>query len=94
MIDDYISRERAIKALDTALRCGAVVDYSGIEAAIDVIKDLPTAEVKPVVRGKWVWDGDTLDWEKRYFCNRCEWKTYKRSDYCPSCGADMREAQK
>jgi len=96
-MSDYTSRCEAIKALDTALRCGAVVDYSGIEAAIDIIRDLPAADVRPVVRGKW--ETVMLDHERMgcrptaHYCSECHQITWFRTFFCPSCGADMREEQ-
>lgn len=57
-------------------------------------------EIRPVLRrGKWVWNGDTLDWERLHYCSECkkyalrdtDGKYEVLSDFCPSCGADMRE---
>lgn len=81
---DYIGREEIIKRI----RSTKWPDYIK-DVLIEEVTLIPAADVRTVEHGKWVWDGDTLDWEKRYFCNRCEWKTYKRSDYCPNCGAKM-----
>lgn len=63
------------------------------------IADVPTVEAVPVVHGEWV-----LDKRKdRIYCNHCnnytpyEWNetSYEISElisnFCPSCGSDMRK---
>lgn len=67
----------------------------GIETAISCIgNEVPAADVRPVVRGRW-------EWNKHYGlyqCSNChnsyvdiEWVKEGKWKYCPSCGADMRE---
>jgi hypothetical protein len=51
------------------------------------IMELPTYDVKPVVRGKWGKDGD---------CSVCGCQPWYERDihtlnYCPNCGATMKE---
>ena|GEM_PF-5821873 len=51
------------------------------------IENIPAADVKPVVRGKWGKDGD---------CPVCGCQPWYERDihtlnFCPNCGADMRE---
>ena len=49
------------------------------------IQEQPTADVKPVVRAKWL-DDFTSDW----VCMNClEPSPSKRYKYCPNCGAKM-----
>ena len=49
---------------------------------------LITADVRPVVRGKWVlWMRIPED----YVCDKCEWHSRIKTNFCPNCGADMRE---
>ena len=94
-MSDCIRREVAVNALDTALRCGAVIDYCGMETAIDIIRELPTADVAEVVRCK-----DCKHWNKRsvsgewpdkvtcyckitQHCMSKGWKSYTApDDYC------------
>ena len=48
----------------------------------------PSADVAQVMHGRWLCvDTDT---EQFFLCNRCKKKEYWGSNYCPSCGADMR----
>ena len=88
---DYIEREKVLELL----RYWAD-GYSHIEVeaawAIRGITAIPTADVKPVVRGEWIYlyDGN-------YKCSECgEWYSVDVTPieagmfYCPNCGADMR----
>ena len=52
------------------------------------------ADVRPVVRGRWEWD--VLDGTPGYrpvvlCCSNCHRVSFSGWDYCPNCGADMRE---
>ena len=94
-MSDYISREAAIKLFNFA-----VLDCLGMEPTIragDIIKALesiPAADVRLVVRGRWIEDWETGCSE----CSVCHdgflWEDFKGVadwKYCPSCGAEMRE---
>lgn len=71
-----------------------------------VIRNAPTADVAPVVRGEWIgYHGDKLvgmddsgadvyRYWRSYRCPECRKGTAVKSPFCPSCGADMREAEK
>lgn len=53
------------------------------------IEDMPTADVKEVVRGEWIKMGNrTLC--GTYRCTNCTKVNDEISDFCPFCGADMR----
>ena len=43
-MNDTISRQAAMDALNNELRCGAVINLCGLEAAYEVIEGLPSAE--------------------------------------------------
>lgn len=79
------------------------------EDEADMINGQPTADVKPVVRGEWVfnsYDEDAYDvhgnksWANRYYCSNCNFERAFIEDhtgqynYCPNCGADMRGGTK
>lgn len=96
-MNDLISRQAAIDVAD-AVWC--VTGDKNVAKVWDQIKDLPSAQPK---RGKWVdtksdhykcsccgeraafWynEENSSGWEK----DMSEWL----SDFCPNCGADMRE---
>ena len=62
------------------------------EAIIDFISEQPTADVEPVVHGYWTdRNGGCCypRWE-RFECSVCG-KHSDNYDYCPHCGAEMKE---
>lgn len=73
---------------------------------VAIFKTLPAADVRPVVRGKWVDDkGNRIPWDETNkncpshsaYCSVCgEWLTASDEypvigNYCPNCGAKMAE---
>lgn len=93
---EYIEREAALtadfkisfKRLDTRIKTAR----DAVQAYANYIANLPTADVKPVVHGEWIYN----EYGKP-ICSVCKkemWRgaggKYKPSDYCPSCGAEMR----
>ena len=96
-VTDYISREAALSCFsDWIDRYGhehtadEIVEYQKIE-------DLPTADVRPVVRGRWE-PGETVffcgvEYTAPRTCSVCGRSALDEPWYfCPNCGADMREA--
>lgn len=67
----------------------SVVVRAAIEAWNRRAKDdIPAADVRPVKRGKWI-DYQQGQWIYAK-CSECETVHDVRSNFCPSCGADMR----
>ena len=102
MADKYISREAALERIREYIEeYGWTVDEHGwhtekwcaMKEAEDVIETIPAADVKPVVHGEW----NFIDKNKyyRYECSVCHERFEKqmRRNYCPNCGADMREVE-
>lgn len=96
MVDtDYITKESALSCFhDWIDRYGhehtadEMVEYQRIE-------DLPVADVRPMVRGKWKHDGS--DWKNRFICDQCGYKWFfnaEEAHFCPNCGADMTKTEK
>jgi len=62
------------------------------------IKNMPDADVTPVVRGKWIKTYDEYDYY--YYCSVCRQIFYFKGinietiphNYCPNCGARMGDA--
>ena len=83
---DYIPREAVLEFVEPDAR----------PFLAERIKSIPAADVRPVVRVKW-----EEDWETG--CSTCSacgesylWEDYDgvgEWNYCPNCGADMREEQ-
>ena len=113
MADEYIKRKAAKQAIfeqshfmtlaeETHGGYGTVLWGKNIvqeEMAMNALNAIPAADVRPVVRGRWVRSEDADDG----YCSNCkcdmpmcredwEWK-YCETDFCPNCGADMREVQ-
>lgn len=99
MSGEYISREAAINRLNENLRrtnTGSIGEacYSD---AINSIRLIPAADVRPVVRGKWVNDhnGRYSPLGDNFFCSACKDPSLRaygkpaKTNFCPSCGAKM-----
>ena len=96
---EYIERDKAYTLAKKV--CNAVDSNPRVllpHIILDLIDELPTADVRPVVRGKW---NRTDAYPHRLYCSVC-YKTYLKNDellerwefplnFCPNCGADMRE---
>ena len=95
---DYISREAVLQVF--AAKCGDCADscleFDGfmadcsqclMDGAIKTIKSIPAADVREVKRGHAV-----LKEDGRAHCSECDWPINSRVwNFCPNCGADMRE---
>lgn len=92
---DFIEREDAIEfvssLVDTMSVCISIDECIGMKSmksrAISAISDVPSAEVRENVRGKWNRNGQTA-----YTCSNCSAICSFGNSYrfCPWCGADMR----
>lgn len=95
---DYIEREKALKLIESAETWG----WSN-NILYDEMKNLPAADVAPVVHAKW----ENCDWVEPYYhgcgtiripnagmkCTNCVHVFKKdllwKDNYCPNCGAKM-----
>ena len=68
--------------------------FSDVVSAWDIAHE-PTIDAVPVRRGKWGLKWDSEKDPKRLFvrivCSECNLHTGMKSNFCPNCGADMRE---
>lgn len=84
---EYIEREAAIAAAFSATSLGNSA-FRDVYDTVSRLRLIPAADVRPVVRGKWVlWMRIPED----YICDKCEWHSRIKTKVCPNCGADMRE---
>ena len=62
--------------------------HLNLHNALEAFNEIPAADVRPVVRGKWAlqYDGDG-----QWHCSQCGNRYIYTTDFCPNCGADMRE---
>lgn len=84
---EYIEREAVLALLkdDREVCTYSKVELKYIRADIHY---LPAADVQPVVRGEWRKIGKI---GCIFVCSACD-KTFPcKTDFCPNCGADMRE---
>lgn len=100
-MSDYISRDEAMKALQEArimvmgMRAGkTVLSEYAYQCKLQYLKtliDIPSADVAPVKRGRWITVGKTSNGTIIRKCSYCE--TVRnggvKSKYCRDCGAHM-----
>jgi hypothetical protein len=63
MKEETISRQEAINAINHELRCGAVIDQSGLETAYEIIEDLPSVPSKKYTKADYL-----MNLHKQYGC--------------------------
>ena len=87
-MDDYISRKAIMDAYEAEQRKHGPWRFEAI------IKSVPAADVRPVVRGRFVRDGPRfaggVDWWHCSNCGSLVCGVEARFAFCPHCGADMR----
>jgi len=99
---EYISKNAIKDAINKKARAEFTLrdDYlqliRNFQMALDVIENIPAADVKPVKRGGWNWITLRDDFPQdvgEYRCSCCgmERPIIHPLNYCPNCGADMRE---
>ena len=86
-MDEYIKKTDAAHiAIDSAL-------HDAVWCAAR-IRALPPADVRPVVRAKWIeTTEEEMHVERTFRCSNCgfnAWGIDERTNYCGNCGADMR----
>ena len=105
-----VENERAVKGMDEYIEREAAIELIMSEPTdahypswyADKIKEIPTADVAPVVPGRWLhteieddeeWGGTWHEWT----CDNCGYSVGHNpngTNYCPNCGAkiDLEEA--
>lgn len=91
---EYIEREAALKECDWYANEFCECEYA-IMPLKGALENLPAANVRPVVRGKWEWNKNN----GFYYCSKCGAISPREDqdgeycdcpNYCYHCGADMR----
>ena len=104
---NYINKEIAIERIKRVKPYFVMSEYGvgyerGLKDAIGILNATPAVDVQPVKRGRWI---DIYEWAKMhdsipsgmctyYWCSECQEEQEKKSNFCPACGADMREPTK
>lgn len=97
---EYLDREAAISLIKQYGHDAIDGGRNSLDAVDDFvelanrIKALPTADVAPVVHGRWEYDLPTINTYGQLRCSICNWWTLDPSvdrsySYCPNCGAKM-----
>ena len=101
-MDDYISREEAIKELrevyenEYPTASGDFDEYASHDVP-NILRNMEAADVQPVKHGRWI---DIYEWAKMhdsipsgmctyYWCSECQKEQEKKSNFCPNCGVRM-----
>lgn len=97
---EYIEREKVIESVSGWYRKACcpenmssynMGERAAYTTAISEIIELPAADVRPVVRGQWENTGSDV-WK----CSACGYGIMPWNagvNFCPNCGADMREGE-
>ena len=85
---EYLEREAAISWFMPYVHIGG---YISADDMVEDIRNLPAADVAPVVRGRWDLLDDASSKIVKWNCDKCNRISTRKTDYCPNCGADMRE---
>ena len=85
-MSEYIDREAAEDAVGEAYLKGL--------NPLRELRDVPAADVVPVVHGRWEYNPPTINTYGQLKCSICNWWTLDPSvdrsySYCPNCGARM-----
>ena len=101
---EYIDREAGVTAIEAHLHRQDPDDRNiypleewqreqnwAYDNAMEILENLPAADVKPVEEAMWIWD------DEGYHCSKCFFHAYGCTGeilsgdflYCPHCGADM-----
>lgn len=103
MDDEYIKRDLVIEMLEEKQRAICPVgrygrgyvygrdrdEYDAIESDIDAVQNIPSADVRPVVKAQWALFGRRGIYGVMYECSACHAKYDGRTNFCPNCGAKM-----
>ena len=90
---DCISRKEAIKAMEDKAKGLKNLDtINGLCGAVAILYDLPSVQpIRP--KGKWI--ETTVRGLKSLVCSKCcaDLGSICETNFCPNCGADMRESE-
>ena len=93
---DAIALISKARRMETTDNNGIPVDTFAVP--VMAIEDAPTVDAVEVVHGRWekAEDFDFISGEyvtTGFNCDKCGCYYKKKSNYCPNCGADMREKE-
>ena len=84
-MDEYINATTLLKEIDYAFH----TDTIGKKDVINLIVNLPVADITPVLHGRWVHHIAEGKQISACWCSVCNVEHETEQNYCPSCGAKM-----
>lgn len=92
---------KGIAACEWNKKAAPVSWADAYERFADEVEDFDAADVVERKRGEWELYGNDDDISASYFCSLCGWNEdedsfldhWSRMNFCPNCGADMREVE-
>lgn len=86
---EYIEREAVIElAKSNKAVCSCLADIVDV---MQIVNDIPTADVQSVKHGHWVWESNYRDYDgdicSVYSCSVCSVHSDDTTNFCPNCGA-------
>ena len=91
MLHEYLKREQAY--IDIGNNKTIAIGHSnGLWEAIAQIDEEPTIEPQRM-RGRWIDKSEGRIEGAWPYCSVCDDMSVERFDFCPNCGADMRETE-
>ena len=93
-MNEYIEREKAFDAVFGQFCASSDETEAALNAAIEEIRAIPAADVRPVVRGRWEKCVGENGVTSACRCSLCGFEDNRFSmfNYCPNCGAKMEES--
>lgn len=95
---EYIEREAALSSLDELEKTSyhnSVLWPDHVEECREALRSIPAADVRPVANGKWepvvAANEDGSPYQAGIRCSECGHFDVWEFNFCPNCGADMRE---
>ena len=91
---DYVDRKRLKEAIrEDALNCLSCYNGEVLDLVLMDIDEVPAADVRPVVRGRWERIDGLDELDPRMRCSVCGTveTPLARHRFCPVCAADMKE---
>lgn len=85
---EYIERGGVMQKFADHVKRSNNSDFAPVPTwnqAVQIVEDFPAADVRPVVRGRWI------KIKYRSICRDCSFRGFASWNFCPNCGADMRE---
>ena len=92
---EYIEREAVMQKFADHVKRSNNSDFAPVPTwnqAVQIVEDFHAADVRPVVRGRWIWQ-DAPCFGNPYGSYKCECGCLMphKTNFCPNCGADMME---